>query len=385
MQLAGAALCHRAHTRACAPPPHLCHSWAPPPVGQGSISATSPQQCLQHIPGLTSLRPREQLCWGHTVPSQPQEALGKPREGPWGGGGLQRSLLQNLTCDISWKRSICSLPTTAISLKGLSKWCWLWARTHLSLSPAQRRYQVKGPQAVPVSEIPCQTTVNSTGLHPLQALAYKSRWERAGQGKGTLWGCGVALPSCLGGILHIPEQDSGKRPYTFAVTLENPFQHEMGTKCGAGSTVKWDDFSLIKINTAIWKSLDKWATWDDLFSVMLLGDIIVVNHKTINCCYSGILLINTSILKSISVKVKLLMGSCQFWQKQATKPTFGVVFSGSRWNMWSIKCNTKVGVTSIQKNEESSSNPHPMISHNRNTLVCFPTIRKKLVSKLSLC
>lgn len=43
--------------------------------------------------------------------------------------------------------------------------------------------------------------------------------------------------------------------------------------------------------------------WDDLFSVMLLGDITVVNHKTINCCYSGFFLINTSILKSNSMKI----------------------------------------------------------------------------------
>lgn len=87
-----------------------------PGVGKGSVSATSTQQCLHHSWVLTSLRPTQQL-WGDTVSSQPEEALGKQREVPWGGGGLQGSLLQNLTCDMSWKRSICSPPPTAMSLK----------------------------------------------------------------------------------------------------------------------------------------------------------------------------------------------------------------------------------------------------------------------------
>lgn len=193
--------------------------------------------------------------------------------------------------------------------------------TLLSSSPAQRRCQIKGPQALPGSEI-CVGWQSE--LHRPPTFASPGTQELLGkgsQGKWMLWWPRVALLSCQGRILHVPKQDSGKRPYTFGVAFENPFQHKMGTKCAAGKTgeVRW--VSLITINRAIWKSLDKWAVWDDLFSVMLLGDITVVNHKTINCCYSGIFLINTSILKNNSVKLKLLMGPCEIWQKQATKPT----------------------------------------------------------------
>lgn len=89
-----------------------------------------------------------------------------------------------------------------------------------------------------------KSCVTQSELHRPPTFASPGRaelWERAGQGKGMLWGCGAALLSCLGGILHTPEQDSGKRPYTFGVTLENPFQHKMGTKCGAESNgeVRW--------------------------------------------------------------------------------------------------------------------------------------------------
>lgn len=52
--------------------------------------------------------------------------------------------------------------------------------------------------------------------------------------------------------------------------------------------------------------------WDDLFSAKLLGDITVVNHITINYCGSGIFLINSAILKTNTVKLKLLMGPHQF-------------------------------------------------------------------------
>lgn len=193
--------------------------------------------------------------------------------------------------------------------------------THLLLSPAQRRCQMEGPQAVPGSEILCHTkwTPQASNLcKPWQSRALgkgRPREGNAAQGKG-MWGSTTQLP---GGDFAHPRTGLWEKALHLWRTL---FNTKWAQNVVQRVLVKWDDLvSLIKINTAIWKSLDKWATWDDLFAVMLLGDITAVNHKTINCCYSGILLINTSILKSNSVKLKLLMGSCQFWQKQATKLT----------------------------------------------------------------
>lgn len=150
--------------------------------------------------------------------------------------------------------------------------------------------------------------VNSTGLQPLQALAQQSSGKEQAKGRECLGDVGQHYSAAWGGFLHTPKHNTGKRPYTFGVTLESPFQHKIGTKCGAGSTgeVRW----LSQLHQDKHSNLEKWATWDDLFSVMLLGDITAVNHKTINCCNSGIFLINTSMLKSNSVKLKLLMGWC---------------------------------------------------------------------------
>lgn len=80
----------------------------------------------------------------------------------------------------------------------------------LSSSPAQRRCQTKGPQAVPDSENLCLAAkwTPRVSLYPLQALAQKSCWERAGQREvnvSVLWGSATQLPGRAFCICLAPE------------------------------------------------------------------------------------------------------------------------------------------------------------------------------------
>lgn len=138
--------------------------------------------------------------------------------------------------------------------------------------------------------------------------------SREGNALG-MWGSTNQLP---GGDFAHPITGLWEKALHLWCDFGEPFPTQNGHKCGAGSAgeVRW----LSQPHQGKQLSGNLWTN-EQFFSVMLLGDITVVNHKTINCCYSGIFLINTSILKSISVKLKLLMGSCQFRQKLATKPT----------------------------------------------------------------
>lgn len=112
---------------------------------------------------------------------------------PWE-GGQQGGILQHLTCEILWKRSICSQFVHDNSNLFKRKGYWNDADSeqdnYFTSSPAQRRCQVKGPQAVKT----CAWQPHECYYH-LHVLAWNSCWKRAGQSEVNVW---VMRGSCLG-------------------------------------------------------------------------------------------------------------------------------------------------------------------------------------------
>lgn len=146
--------------------------------------------------------------------------LRKRRGMPGGEGGEQGGVLQHLTREISRQRSTCSRLTRAISLKErVSEMVLAIRKTTVVVAsteemPGDRSTGCTWPWR-PVSD----SKMGSTGLHPLQAPAQKSCWERQAGGKWMFW------RGAWQGILHVfcPQNRSLRGVYTSNAALGEAF------------------------------------------------------------------------------------------------------------------------------------------------------------------